>query len=372
MEFINKLKPNTSIKETYLCKSKLELPTKAGKPYYDVTLSDKTGSIKGKIWDITIIPDFGVNDFITVSASVIVYNDALQLTINEVEKAENVNLKNYLACSKYSEKELAKALNRLIQSVETPCFNLLLRTIFKDDLLNRFLKHPAAKTLHHAMVGGLAQHTIDVAGYCSDLSEIHPGNRDLVVTAALLHDIGKLEEIGEMPCNNYITKGRLLGHITIGAIMISEYIRQIRQFSDFPETEEQELLHCILSHHGKFEYGSPVKPMLKEAVMLSYADETDAKLEGFMEGIRSGNVDKDGWTGWSQHFNSYLKQTASKPGCDDDSEDSLVEQLDFDETEEELLRKYTSKNEDDNLAEKTNHKKKPAGVVPFKPKDNEE
>lgn len=348
MEFINKLENNMVIKETYLCKTKRKLNTKAGKTYYDVTLSDKTGSVNGKIWETEGIPDFDVNDFITVSASVSMYNNVLQLTIKAVEKAENVDLKNYLACSKYSEKELAEGLNNLIRSVKTPCFNLLLRTIFKGELLDRFLKHPAAKTMHHVMVGGLAQHTIDVADYCIELSEIHPVNRDLVVTAALLHDIGKIEEIGAMPCNNYTTKGLLLGHITIGVIMISEYIRQIRQFSDFPEVEEQELLHCIVSHHGKLEYGSPVKPELAEAVMLSYADESDAKLEGFLEGIRSGNIDKNGWTGWSNKFNSYLKQTASQFECG--------------EEQEELA---------ESLSQETKKKNKTASVLTFPPKEKD-
>ena len=176
------------------------------------------------------------------------------------------------------------------------------------DFAASFKKSSAAKSVHHGFVGGLLQHTLSVMNLCDYFAKTYPMlNRDLLLTAALFHDIGKVSELSSFPENDYTDEGQLIGHIIIGTQMVHDRIRTIE---GFPAKLQRELEHCILAHHGELEYGSPKKPALLEALALSFADNTDAKMETMMEALSSGTTtNKNGWLGFNRFLESNIRAT---------------------------------------------------------------
>ena len=173
--------------------------------------------------------------------------------------------------------------------------------------MKRFCFHSAAKSVHHGFVGGLLEHTLSVMKLCDYYTEAYPMlKRDLLLTAALFHDIGKTKELSAFPENDYTDDGQLLGHIIIGTEMAAERIKEI---PGFPEKTAVELKHCILAHHGELEYGSPKKPALLEALALSFADNTDAKMETMTE-ILKGAGENNGWLGYSRLLETNVRKTS--------------------------------------------------------------
>ena len=160
--------------------------------------------------------------------------------------------------------------------------------------------------MHHGFVGGLLEHTLSVTKLCDYYCKVYPIlKRDLLLTAAMCHDIGKVKELSLFPENDYTDDGQLLGHIVMGSQMVAEKAAQI---VDFPHVQLVQLQHCILAHHGKYEYGSPKLPALMEALALNYADDTDAKLETFREILENSSANQ-GWLGFNRLFESNLRAT---------------------------------------------------------------
>ena len=184
---------------------------------------------------------------------------------------------------------------------------MLLRLIFMGPgFKEEFLNCSAAKTIHHSFIGGLMEHTLSVVKLCDFYCSIYPSlNRDLLITAAACHDIGKMKELSAFPVNDYTDDGQLIGHIILGSQQLHDTIGQI---PDFPHELESQLIHCILSHHGELEYGSPKKPALAEAVALNLADNTDAKLETMKEILSSDRTDEN-WLGYNRLFESNIRKT---------------------------------------------------------------
>ena len=301
------------ISSIYLCKDKRTLQTKAGKNYYSMQLHDKTGAIDGKVWDLSSgIEHFESMDYIQVDAQVTSFQGTLQLNIRRVRKAAEgeYDQTDYMPCSKRNLDEMYAELTAMIDTVKESHLHGLLQMVFTqdEDFVKDFKIHSAAKTMHHIFAGGLLEHSLSVARLCDFFAKQYPViNRDLLITAALCHDIGKMTEISEFPENDYTDEGQLIGHIVQGVIMLDEKMRQIE---GFPVKLGNELKHCILAHHGELEYGSPKKPALIEAVALAFADNTDAKLEGFIE-MLDGNTDKNGeWLGFSRMFDSNVRATS--------------------------------------------------------------
>lgn len=311
MKYINTFNEGASIKGVYLCKQKNSAVTKNGREYLNVTLADKTGTISCKIWDPNSmsIGDFQVNDYVDVYGKVSVFNGALQFNIDKAFKAQDgsFNPADYLPVSKRDAVEMWNELRAFISSVKTPCYKSLLVSFFGDsELADTFRKHSAAKMVHHGFVGGLMQHTLAVAKVCDFFATQYPLlDRDLIITAALLHDIGKTKELSAFPLNDYTDEGQLLGHIVIGTNMISERAAKI---SDFPEVKKNELLHCIVAHHGSLEFGSPKLPALMEAIALNMADNIDAKMELFEECINNSQTDSD-WLGFNKFLDTNIRKT---------------------------------------------------------------
>lgn len=313
MRFIKELREGDMISSIYLCKDKRTLQTKAGKNYYSMQLHDKTGSVDGKVWDLSNgIEHFESMDYIQVDAQVTSFQGTLQLNIRRVRKAAQgeYDPTDYMPCSKRNVDEMYDELVAMIHTVKEPHLLKLLQMVFIDDtdFVRDFKIHSAAKTMHHNFAGGLLEHSLSVAGLCDYYAKQYPViHRDLLITAALCHDIGKMTEISGFPENDYTDEGQLIGHIVQGVIMLDAKMKQI---SGFPVQLGNELKHCILSHHGELEYGSPKKPALIEAVALAFADNTDAKLEGFIE-LLDSNADKgEEWIGFNRMFESNVRATS--------------------------------------------------------------
>lgn len=312
MRFISELREGGRIQDVYLCKHKQSAVTKNGKHYESVILQDRTGQIDAKIWDPNsdAIGEFENLDYIYVAGTVSSFNGALQASLKQVRKADPGEYipADYLPMTKKNTRIMYQELLGFAASVKNPYLSQLLKSFFVDDreFAVSFSRHSAAKTVHHAFVGGLLEHTVSVTRLCAYIADNYPAvNHDLLITAALLHDIGKTKELSLFPTNEYTDDGQMLGHISIGAEMVHDHASKIE---GFPEILETELKHCILAHHGEYEYGSPKKPALIEAMALNLADNTDAKLETMTEVLENGN-EGDKWLGFNRFFDSNLRRT---------------------------------------------------------------
>ena len=281
MKYIETLRENTHISEVYLCQQKAIYLTKSGKEYESLQLRDKTGVVDAKIWEPGNpgIGDFDELDYVSVDADVILYNNKLQLKVSRIRRAneDEYNPGDYMPVSARNNDEMYKELLACIESIRDPYLNQLLKAFFVDDaaFVKRFRLSSAAKSVHHGFIGGLMEHTLSVARLCDYYCENYPIlNRDLLITAALCHDIGKTREL-----------------------------------SAFPEKRATELRHCIVAHHGEFEFGSPKKPALIEAMALNLADNTDAKMETFIELLNAAGAN-NGWLGFNRFLDSNLRKTS--------------------------------------------------------------
>lgn len=313
MRYIESLREGERINEIYLCKSKQTAMTKAGKPYDNLVLQDKTGTLDAKIWEpgSVGIDDFDGLDYIAVMGDIISFQGNLQMNVKRVRKVNEgeYDPKDYLPVSSRDVEEMYAELTKLIGTVNQPYLRRLLESFFVEDkdFAKRFKFHSAAKSVHHGFVGGLLEHTLSVAKHCSYFASVYPIlNRDLLVTAGIFHDIGKLEELSTFPENDYTDAGQLLGHIMIGTEMIGE---RIRTMPGFPTGLANELKHCILAHHGELEYGSPKKPALAEALALTFADNVDAKLESIREIFANVPENNLEWQGYNRLLESNIRRS---------------------------------------------------------------
>jgi len=290
MKYIKDFHEGDRINDIYLCKHKQSAVTKTGKPYDNVILQDKTGAIDAKIWEPNSagIEDFDALDYVDITGEVSVFNGALQLSIKRVRKCREgeYDPREYLPVSKYPIDEMYSQLLALVDSIENEHLKKLLNMFFREDedFIKKFKNSSAAKSVHHGFVGGLLEHTLSVTKLCNYYCKHYPIlKRDLLLSAAMLHDIAKTRELSAFPVNDYTDEGNFLGHIVMGVEMVGEKIRQI---DGFPSLLEAEIKHCIVSHHGEYEYGSPKKPAIIEAVALNYADDIDAKMETLRRCLR--------------------------------------------------------------------------------------
>ena len=311
MRFIDGLCEGETIRNVYLCKGKRSAETRNGKPYDNLILQDKTGTLDGKVWDPNSqgIADYDEMDFIEVYGEIISYNNNLQLNIKQIRKAQEGEYiaADYMPTTEKSTDGMYEELLGYIKKVENQYLRQVLEYYFVKDetFIRNFKGHSAAKTVHHGFAGGLLEHTLSVVKFCDYMVGAYPIlNKDLLFTAAICHDIGKTKELSSFPENDYTDEGQLLGHIVIGVEMIGDAVRNI---PDFPEKLANELKHCIVAHHGELEYGSPKKPALAEAMALNLADNADAKMQTLTELFK----DKKGndWLGYNRLFESNIRKT---------------------------------------------------------------
>ena len=313
MKFIEALREGERINDVYLCKYKQSAVTKNGKPYENVILQDKTGTIDAKIWEPNSmgIDDFDMMDYVAVVGDVSSFQGALQVSIKRVRKVREgeYDPANYLPVSEYDIEDMYKQLLTFVNGIKNPYLSKVAKHFFVDDVefVKQFKFSSAAKSVHHGFVGGLLEHTLSVLKLCQFYVKQYPIlNEDLLYTAALCHDIGKVYELSAFPLNDYTDDGQLLGHIVMGCEMVGE---QIRAIDSFPKKLGNELKHCILAHHGELEFGSPKKPALVEAVALNFADNTDAKMETMKEIFKAAGEQND-WLGYNRLLESNIRKTS--------------------------------------------------------------
>ena len=285
MRYIQELHEGSSVKDIYLCKKRMSLVTKNGKNYESLTLQDKTGIIDAKIWDPNSmgIGEFEELDYVDIAGDVVSFQGHLQLNIKRARKCHEgeYNPADYVPVSDKNIDDMMGAIGKYIDSVKNEYLQRLLKAFFVEDkeFIEDFRMSSAAKSVHHSFVGGLAEHTLGVTNLCHFFCRNYPYlNRDLLITVALLHDIGKTKELSKFPRNDYTEEGQFIGHIIIGVQMID------------------------------VEYGSPKKPAIAEALALNFADNTDAKLEIFKETLAAGQSDA-GWIGYQNLLESNIRRT---------------------------------------------------------------
>lgn len=303
---IKQLKENENFDTTFLVSQKSVLVSKTNRPYLSLKLTDSSGEADGRVWDNVeeISALFERNDFIRAYGKPIVFQDKVQLNIVKVMKLdpESVDISDYLPVSKRNIEEMFTKLMGIVRNdIQNPWVKKFLLAIFEDpSIAKNFKRAPAAKTNHHAWVGGLLEHVLHLCELGKDVLKHYPQvNADLVYTGLMLHDIGKIYEMSYEKSFGYTDEGQLVGHLIQGVEMVYDKIRGI---PDFPEKIKTHIVHLILAHHGRLEFGSPKLPMTMEAIMVHYLDDMDSKLQGVMDlAAKEANLDS-GWVSFNRLF----------------------------------------------------------------------
>jgi 3'-5' exoribonuclease len=311
---VSDLRAGDTVDGVYLLAELQQRAKKNGDPYFFLTLRDATGSLQSVMWDnhdLLLAGTVAQNDFAHVHGHVAEYNGALQVTVKKVARVEDdsVDASMFLPSSTIPRAELERRLDALLETVEnTDCRRLLDRFFGHKRLREMYCTAPAAARVHQAFIGGLLEHTLNVIDNALKIAENYkPFDRDLLVTAGLLHDIGKIREYDWRRAITYTDDGRLLGHIFMGASMVDSAIRELQRAPDgFSDHYHRQILHIILSHHGKLEYGSPIIPKTREALLLHYGDYTDAYMASFGDAVRESLERGQRWTPYNRLFESFL------------------------------------------------------------------
>ncbi len=279
MTKIKDLKEKDRMTLNLLIKSNIKGVTQKGAPYLNLVLQDSSGVIDGKFWDVKPeeMAAAETGKVAAVSFEVLEYNHNLQLRVNRVTPVDQtaVDMSEYVMSSARSTRELQKMINGYVSSISSLKYRMLVQGML-DLTGKKFYEYPAASRIHHNYMGGLAEHTLGMAALAEQIISLYPQlNRDLLISGVLIHDMGKTAELGGLVSSDYTTEGKLTGHISICHGWLMEVARE----KGLDQTEEAVLLrHMVLSHHGKYEFGSPVLPLLQEAEILNMIDNIDARM----------------------------------------------------------------------------------------------
>ncbi|QQS35796.1 MAG: HD domain-containing protein [Ignavibacteriales bacterium] len=277
--------------------------TKNQKPYLSLELGDQSLTLSANVWDNyeEQVPGLKNGDLVKVKGHIEEYQNANQIKVDTIRLAipsDGVSSSDFLPKSKRNPEEMKKEFTARIQKIRDKKLKQLITLVFDDENFQKFSVSPAGKMWHHGYLHGLIEHTLEIIKICDLMSDIHPDiNRDLLVCGAMLHDFGKIEELNSDTSFEYTDKGKLLGHITIAAMIVNEKINLIKEF---PEELKNSLLHLILSHQGKLEHASPVVPKTVEAIALYQADELSAKVNAYKNAIQTELKSDSKWTKYIQ------------------------------------------------------------------------
>lgn len=302
------MKSGERVKDTFILYEKTLAQKKNGDNYLSVKLSDKTGRIDGVVWDDVDRINGGVRagDYVIVEAGVSAYRGNLQLVIKSMTAcpSDQIDPSDYLPCTERNIEDMFERLIRLTDDLQNRYLKTLLRQFWEDDdFVSGFKRAPAAKLMHHDYIGGLLEHTYSMALLVKKIAGHYSGvDIDLLMTGAILHDIGKIKEFEYESKIDYSTAGRLLNHIVLGCAMVDKKLMRIE---DFPEELADLLRHMIVSHHGQREFGSPEPPKTIEAVILNYIDEIDAKVNGIRSFINKEDNEEE-WTSFHRIFGRHF------------------------------------------------------------------
>lgn len=301
-QFANQLEPNQTIQTTFLVLQKEIRQKKTGEPYLSLTLGDKTGDVDAKMWDhvADIMNTFDRHDFVKVRGLTSVYQNRLQLTVHRLLRADDSEVEkgDYFPCSARNRDEMLEELRGIIGGMTNPHLKALLEAFFRDEALTeRYKTAPAAKTIHHAWIGGLIEHVLSLAALARFTAAHYPGvDLDLLLTGVILHDIGKIEELTYDRGFGYSDEGQLIGHILIGLRMLDAKIQEV---PGFPSKLRLLVEHLIASHHGELEFGSPKTPAFLEAMLLHHLDNLDSKVETVRSLAARDTLMEGNWSAYS-------------------------------------------------------------------------
>jgi 3'-5' exoribonuclease len=304
---------NKIITSTFVVVSKQIKPKKSGEPYLALTVGDRSGQLDAKMWDNVeeVLNAFEQDDFLKIKGLVNKYKNRFQLTIHKLRKLgdSEIEFADYLPKTTRDIDELWNALTDFIAGFQNPHLKSLVQAFMADpEIAAAYRNAPAAKTLHHAYIGGLLDHVVSLFRSCSLVCQNYPQvNRDLLLTGVFLHDIGKIHELTYNRSFSYTTRGQLLGHMVIELEMLQAKLALV---PDFPAELKTLLEHLIISHHGEYEFGSPKLPMFPEALLLHYMDNLDSKMEAMRAQFeREGDMDSP-WTSYNPSLGRPLLNSA--------------------------------------------------------------
>ncbi|MCL2790697.1 MAG: HD domain-containing protein [Desulfobulbus sp.] len=312
--FVSQLTGGQQFQDVFLVAKKSSAETKAGKPYLALALMDRTGEVEARVWDNALQFDSQAEEgnFVLVQAVAKPFRAQMQLGVSALQQVDEatVAMADFLPASSRSLADMAAELEGVIASISDQPLQELLRVLFHGDTMARFQRAPAAKRLHHAYIGGLIEHTLSVVGMAEKAAAHYSLiDRDMLVAGALVHDLAKIEEFDfSRPVFGYTDRGRLVGHLVLGAGLVRQAAAQVPALD---AGQVDRLLHIILSHHGQYDFGSPVLPMTPEAILLHHLDDIDAKLN-YMAGLQT-KMNGDGWqwTEYQRHLERFLYLKAS-------------------------------------------------------------
>jgi 3'-5' exoribonuclease len=305
--FIVDIKDRDRVSGTFLVQQKSVPLNKNDKPYIAMTLMDRTGTIEARVWDNVerFAPVFDSGDFIEASGMAVAYQGKVQLKVEKLKRLgpDSVDAEEFLPRSPRDRGEMLKRLRSLVESIkDSGLRGLVLGCLDDDEFRESFAKAPAAKTIHHAYLGGLLEHTLAVCELADRVAKLYPHvDRDLLLAGAFFHDVGKIRELGSDRSFDYTDEGRLLGHIVMGAMMFNDLVEA---HPGLDEETALKLSHMILSHHGSYEFGSPKRPKFTEALILNYLDELDSKIQTFKEIAEQDTGGK--WSAFQRLFDRYI------------------------------------------------------------------
>src|SRR3984957_14151612 len=304
---------NKLITSTFVVVSKQVKPKKTGEPYLALILGDRTGQLDAKMWDNVedAIDAFEQDDFVKVKGLLNKYKNRFQITIHKLRRLgdSEIDFSDYLPKTTKDIGELWQTLAAFVASFQDPHLKLLVEAFMSDpEIAEAYRCAPAAKTMHHAFIGGLLDHVVSLFRSCDLMCRNYPQiNRDLLLAGAFLHDIGKIYELTYNRSFSYTTRGQLLGHMVIELEMLQA---KLAQFPDFPRELKILIEHLIISHHGEYEFGSSKLPMFPEALMLHYLDNLDSKMESMRAQFEREAASEGPWTGYNSSLSRPLLNSA--------------------------------------------------------------
>jgi 3'-5' exoribonuclease len=307
--YVNEIKDNDQVDSLFLVKEKSSGITKTGNAYLKLKLVDHSGEIEGRIWTSveTFSDSFEKDDFVHIMGKAVSFQEHLQLNITQIERIgeEEILFSDFFPMAEKDIDEMFHSLIEISQQIKNPHLSQLLQLFWEDEsFIKRFKMAPASKWLHHNYLGGLLEHTFSLVQLVlKNVSHYIGLNLDLLLTASILHDLGKVDELSYHRSFDYSDEGRLLGHIILGLEKVED---KIRQLPDFPKDLSTLLKHLLLSHHGQYIWGSPKRPMTLEAVMLHYLDDMDAKMNGIQQFIKKQVPDGSRWSAYHRIFEQYF------------------------------------------------------------------
>ena len=313
--YISELKEGMSVESTFLCAHKALLKDKNGKPYLNIQLMDRSGLLEARIWERA--PQFAQNfnklDYVLIRGNVVSFQEHLQLNVRDIQSVgpEEISSDDFLAHTKQDIEKMYQDLLQLCrEDIKNPWIGPLILGILEDpEWVSTFKRAPAAKSNHHAWVGGLLEHVLQLCKVGRDVLKHYPMiNPDLVLAGLILHDFGKVQELSADRSFEYTDKGQLVGHLVISVEIL---IKKTAQIPNFPDKILHHLEHIILSHHGLLEYGSPKEPMTLEALMVHHLDNMDSKLQGFQDTVARETGGDQKWASPSFMFKRNLYKRTS-------------------------------------------------------------